>query len=260
MSARTVVDDVCTPPVAVGARPRVGDRGPSMASILIVEDDRAIAQLVHDHLVRAGHDVTIAHDGLEGLAAAKATQPALIVLDVMLPGCSGLEVLAEVRRSPPPQPVVLMLTARAGEEDAVAGFEAGADDYVRKPFGVAELGRRIGALLSLAGRARAQDAPRTLALGDLTIDLAARTVKVRDEHVRLTPKELDLLVHLAQRPNVVHERESLLIEVWGYQHAGYARTVDSHVTRVRKKLAAAGLSRDPITTVHGAGYRFEIAP
>jgi DNA-binding response OmpR family regulator len=151
--------------------------------------------------------------------------------------------------------VILMLTARSGEEDAVAGFEAGADDYVRKPFGVAELVRRVDALLALASRTRAVEP--AISVGTLRIDLASRAVTVSGSEVRLTPKELDLLVHLAQRPGRVIEREELLADVWGYRHAGYARTVDSHVTRIRKKLAAAGLARDPIATVHGVGYRFD---
>jgi two-component system response regulator ResD len=228
-----------------------------MASVLIVEDDGAIAALVRDHLVRAGHDVTLASDGDEALTQAEASRPDLVVLDVMLPGRSGLEVCSALRRRPPPQPVVLMLTARQSEDDAVAGFEAGADDYVRKPFGVMELVRRVEALLVL-GRRRAS-APR-LTIGALAIDLDARAVTVRGKPVHLTPKELDLLAHLAQRPGTLIDRETLLGEVWGYRHAGYARTVDSHVTRVRKKLAAAGLAGELITTVHGSGYRFDAGP
>ena len=227
-----------------------------MASMLIVEDDVAIASLVRDHLVRAGHEVTIAYDGIEGLRHASERRPALVILDVMLPGMSGIEVCAALRRLPPPQPVILMLTARASEDDAVAGFEAGADDYVRKPFGVAELGRRIDALLSLATRARQQDGPRAIRVGRLAIDLLARSVLVGEEAVRLTPKEFDLLAHFAQRSGLLLEREAILLEVWGYKHSGYARTVDSHVTRIRKKLTAAGLDLDLIATVHGVGYRF----
>lgn len=229
-----------------------------MASILIVEDERAIADLVRDHLMRAGHEVHLAEEGVAGLAMAQRHAPALVILDVMLPGQTGLEVCAELRRRPGPQPVVLMLTAKSGEEDALLGFEAGADDYVRKPFGVAELARRIEALLSLAGRTQ-RGSPASLVVDRLSIDLSARVVRVDAEPVRLTPKEFDLLAHLAQRPGVLREREALLVEVWGYRHAGYARTVDSHVTRIRKKLASAGLMRELITTVHGAGYRFEAA-
>lgn len=232
-----------------------------MASILIVEDEAPIAGLLSDHLTRRGHAVTVAADGEEalvqlGLGADPApSPPELVVLDVMLPGRTGLDVCSALRRAPlPRQPVVLMLTAKRNEEDAVAGFEAGADDYVRKPFGVAELVRRIDALLALASRT--PSAPRAIGL---QIDTEARTVHVDHREVHLTPKEHDLLVHLASHRGVVLDRERLLLEVWGYSHAGYARTVDSHVTRIRKKLEAAGLGRDPIATVHGIGYRFEDA-
>ncbi|UJR79946.1 DNA-binding response regulator in two-component regulatory system with KdpD [Sandaracinus amylolyticus] len=228
-----------------------------VASILVVEDEGPIATLVADHLQRAGHRVAIARDGDEALERHAADPADLLVLDVMLPRRSGLEVCGAIRRGGGAQPVVLMLTARSGEEDAVAGFEAGADDYVRKPFGVAELVRRVGALLALAGRPRAPAPASTIEIAGMRIDLVSRSVRVRSGEARLTPKEFDLLVHLAQHPGHVLEREDLLVEVWGYRHAGYARTVDSHVTRVRKKLAAAGLAYDPITTVHGVGYRFE---
>ncbi len=237
-----------------------------MASILVVDDEAPIAGLLADHLARRGHTVTIAVDGDEaldrlGLSATSpdvraVALPDLVVLDVMLPHRTGLEVCATLRRaSLPRQPVVLVLTAKRDEADAVAGFEAGADDYVRKPFGVGELVRRIEALLALAGRTPAAP-PRA---SGLQIDTRARTVHVDDREVHLTPKEHDLLVHLASHRGVVLDRERLLVEVWGYSHAGYARTVDSHVTRVRKKLEAAGLARDPIATVHGVGYRFEDA-
>lgn len=227
-----------------------------MARVLVVEDDAPIASLVADHLGRAGHTVEVARDGEEALERFAATPAELVVLDVMLPRRSGIEVCAHIRRGRGAQPVILMLTARNEEDDAVAGFEAGADDYVRKPFGVAELVRRVEALLALATRTRAT-VRAVIELGALTIDVGSRAVAVGGREVRLTPKEFDLLAHLAQRPSSVIEREDLLAEVWGYRHAGYARTVDSHVTRVRKKLAAAGLEGDPIATVHGIGYRFD---
>ncbi|MBX7192666.1 MAG: response regulator transcription factor [Sandaracinaceae bacterium] len=231
-----------------------------MASLLIVEDEAPIASLLSDHLRRRGHEVSVASDGDEALAclglldAPAPGVPDLVVLDVMLPGRTGLEVCAALRRARlARQPVVLMLTAKRNEEDAIAGFEAGADDYVRKPFGVAELVRRIDALLALAARTPAAP-PRH---AGLHIDTRARTVHVGEREVHLTPKEHDLLVHLATHRGVVLDRERLLVDVWGYTHAGYARTVDSHVTRIRKKLEAAGLSEAPITTVHGVGYRYE---
>lgn len=241
-----------------------------MANILIVEDETPIADLVADHLTRRGHEVTKVNDGeraFEWLGLDRSSSkgawhlveaerfPDLIVLDVMLPGRTGIAVCEALRRAPlTKQPVILMLTAKRNEEDAIAGFEAGADDYVRKPFGIIELVRRIDALLALSLRAN----PLTTGDGrSVRIDVQARTVHVGNVKVRLTPKEYDLLAHLVAHPHEVLDRERLLIDVWGYTHAGYARTVDSHVTRIRKKLEAAGLEVDPITTVHGVGYRYE---
>jgi DNA-binding response OmpR family regulator len=225
-----------------------------MARVVVAEDEEPIAQLLRERLERSGHQVVVVFDGEAALVACRRLQPELVVLDVMLPRRDGLEVCRELRRQGGRQPVILMLTARTAEQDALEGFESGADDYVRKPFGVAELTRRIHALLALSHRR--DGAVEPLRTGGLVIDPGAREVLVGTNRVRLTPKEFDLLVHLAQRPLEVHERERILEAVWGYRHAGYARTVDSHVTRVRKKLAAAGLVADPITTVHGVGYAF----
>ena len=227
-----------------------------MSHVLVVEDEASFSEAIAYMLRKEGFDVSVVADGLSAITEFDRHGADLVLLDLMLPGMSGIEVCAAFRRLPPPQPVILMLTARASEDDAVAGFEAGADDYVRKPFGVAELGRRIDALLSLATRARQQDGPRAIRVGRLAIDLLARSVLVGEEAVRLTPKEFDLLAHFAQRSGLLLEREAILLEVWGYKHSGYARTVDSHVTRIRKKLTAAGLDLDLIATVHGVGYRF----
>lgn len=231
-----------------------------MANILLVEDEAPIADLVADHLVRRGHEVTKLNNGdraLEWLLVERTSSECadLVILDVMLPGRDGIAICEALRRAPlAKQPVVLMLTAKRNEDDAVAGFDAGADDYVRKPFGVVELVRRIEALLALSSRASPVP-PRDGSM--VRIDSAARSVHVGQVKIRLTPKEYELLAFLAAHPGLVVNRERLLVEVWGYAHAGYARTVDSHVTRVRKKLEGAGLATDPITTVHGVGYRYE---
>ncbi len=223
-----------------------------VAQVLVVEDDVPIAMLVADHLRRAGHEVTVAHDGQEGLDRAQALRPDLVVLDLMLPRLSGHEVCRAIRREAATQPVVLMLTARVGEEDSILGFECGADDYVRKPFSVRELGARIEALLRLARGGRSVT-PGMLEFGRLRVDPDGRRALIDGTPLRLTPMEFDLLLHFARHPNVVVTREQLLAEVWGYSHAGYLRTVDSHVTRVRRKLAEAG-GDDLIATVHGVGY------
>ncbi len=238
-----------------------------MGAILLIEDDDPISALLRDHLHRRGHQVTLLREGeaalahVRELALGRASPPDLVVLDVMLPHRDGLEVCAALRSCPlRRQPIVLLLTAKSSEEDAIAGFAAGADDYVRKPFSVGELVVRIDALLALAARwARAAErCPVTLVCrSGLRIDLAARTVDVGGAPVALTPKEHDLLVFLASKAGVAVERQQLLFEVWGYSHTGYARTVDWHVARLRRKLDALGVAPDPIVTVHGFGYRFE---
>ncbi len=226
-----------------------------MAEILIVEDAAPIAELVADHLRDAGHDVVVVGDG--GCAQEHLTRhlPALVVLDVMLPVRSGIDVCRWLRGRPGPQPVVVMLTARREERDALDGYDAGADDYVRKPFSVSELVRRVNALLSLRARAVPERATRC---GGIVVDAASRTARANDIALELAPLEFDLLLHLVRSPSQVLERERLLRDVWGYDHPGYARTVDSHVTRLRRKLAQAGI-QDVIRTVHGVGYRFDPA-
>jgi DNA-binding response OmpR family regulator len=224
-----------------------------MAEILIVEDAAPIAELVADHLSDRGHVVHVVPDGETALAELGERTPALVVLDVMLPGRSGYDVCRWLRARPGPQPVVVMLTAKRDEVDALGGYDAGADDYVRKPFSVRELVRRIESLLALRGRT---ESVNELKLGELVLDGAARRALVRGVAIVFTPLEFDLLWRLARSAGHVLERELLLRDVWGYEHAGYARTVDSHVTRLRKKLTQAGLA-DPIRTVHGVGYCFD---
>jgi DNA-binding response OmpR family regulator len=227
----------------------------AVPEILIVEDAAPIAELVADHLRDAGHQVSVATDGASAQEHLTRHLPALVVLDVMLPVRSGIEVCRWLRSRPGPQPVVIMLTARREEKDALSGYDAGADDYVRKPFSILELVRRIDALLLLSAR---QPPPQVVLCGALRIDVAARKASVERAELELAPLEFDLLLYLVRSAGQVLERDLLLREVWGYEHAGYARTVDSHVTRIRRKLALAGL-RDVIRTVHGVGYCFEPA-
>lgn len=229
---------------------------PRVAHIVVVEDTEPIARLVADHLTDAGHRVDVLSDGERAVRHFDSGLPDVVVLDLMLPGRDGLEVCRAIRAQAGSQPIVLMLTARAEESDAMAGYEAGADDYVRKPFGVKELVARVQALLQLAARRRPVPPEPQMQLGMLRVDRQARTAAVGDQALRLTPMELDLLGYLCAAPSVVHERSQLLRSVWGYEHAGYARTVDSHVTRLRRKLSEAGWN-GAIVTVHGVGYRLE---
>ncbi len=221
--------------------------------IVLVEDDRTLAEVIAMQLTAEGYTVRSVDDGEAGLAACAASLPDLVLLDVMLPKKGGLEVCAELRRLYGPSPGVVMLTALGAEADVVCGLEAGADDYVVKPIRPRELVARVR---SLSRRLGAPAPSRVLTFGAMTLDPASRRLTVAGEPVRLTATEWDLLQCLVtSAPNVL-SRSDLLQRVFDTQHAGYARNVDCHVTRLRRKLEVAGLSPTPIETVHGAGYRF----
>lgn len=218
--------------------------------VLVVEDERTIADSVRARLVAEGFTVDLAHDGPTAVAKAAADRPDVVVLDVMLPGFDGLEVCRRIQADRPVP--VLMLTARDDETDVLIGLAVGADDYLTKPFSIRELAARVHALLRRTDRAERTDAP--IVLGELEINQTERRVCRDGVEVHLTPTEFDLLVHLATRPKVVHARERLLAEVWGWSSdpAG-SRTVDSHVKALRRKLGA-----ELIRTVHGVGYALEV--
>jgi DNA-binding response OmpR family regulator len=222
-----------------------------IATVLVVEDEPAIADAVAARLRAEGFAVYVATDGPSGVAAAAEHLPDLVVLDVMLPGFDGLEVCRRVQAERPVP--VLMLTARDDEADTLMGLAAGADDYLTKPFSMRELVARVHTLLRRVRRAAelardGQTAPLQR-LGDLEIDRAGRRVRRGGSEVHLTPLEFDLLCCLAQRPLQVLTRDQLLSQVWDWAEASGTRTVDSHVKAVRRKLGA-----DVIRTVHGVGY------
>ena len=225
-----------------------------MARILIVEDDREIAALVAAQLERAGHAVRAVHDGEAGLAAALEGDVDLLVLDVMLPGVSGFEIVERLRRRPT-YPRVLMLTARAEEVDRVLGLELGADDYLTKPFSLRELEARVRALLRRREPAAAAPAGR-LVFGALEIDPAARRVRLEGRTVNLTAREFDLLYELARHPGRVYTRTELLERVWGAGFEGYEHTVNSHINRLRSKIEPDAKNPVYVETVWGVGYRF----
>jgi two-component system phosphate regulon response regulator PhoB len=200
----------------------------------------------------AGHDVTVAHDGNTALAEIQRSQPDLLVLDVMLPDVSGLEVCRRLRRNPQTVRLpVIMLTARTDEVDRVVGFEVGADDYVPKPFSPRELVLRVEAILRRTIPA-VEVGPQVIALGDLVIDVPAHRVEVEGEEILLTALEFRLLLDLASRAGRVQSRDALLERVWGYSPDVETRTVDTHVKRLREKLGAGAAH---IETVRGVGYR-----
>jgi DNA-binding response OmpR family regulator len=223
--------------------------------ILVVEDDRTIAEAVAVRLRAEGFRVDLAGDGPGAVEAVARTRPDLVVLDVMLPGFDGLEVCRRIQADATAPIAVLMLTARDDETDLLVGLAVGADDYLTKPFSMRELAARVHALLRRLEKvaAAAREPCPTLALGDLEIDQAERRVRRAGVEAHLTPTEFDLLVHLAGRPRRVLPRERLLAEVWGWNDGCGTRTVDSHIKALRRKLGA-----DLIRTVHGVGYALEV--
>jgi DNA-binding response OmpR family regulator len=226
--------------------------------VLVIEDERPIADLVRLYLTRDGYGVHVESDGVGGLAAARRLRPVVCVVDIGLPGLDGTEVCRRLREAGDWTPVIF-LTARDDEVDRVVGLELGADDYVTKPFSPRELVARIRAVLRrTSGAAGEADAVRRV--GVVTLDPARHRVHADGVEVVLTSTEFELLGHLMRRPGRVFTREELLASVWGYAaHAG-TRTVDVHVAQVRGKLAEASpLARDLIRTVRGVGYTAEEA-
>jgi len=228
------------------------------AEILVVEDEAAICSGLCDVLVYHGHAPTGVPSGEEGLQRALGGQYALVLLDVMLPGMNGFDVCRELRARRPAQ-AILMLTARGAEDDVLEGFRCGADDYVTKPFSVAELVARVEALLRRAG-GRAPAAVESFEFGGWRVDPAARAAACAHSTVQLTAREVALLALFARERGRIVSRRRLLVEVWGLQHVEqiHTRTVDMHIAKLRKKIAshAPAGAADAIETVRGEGYRF----
>jgi DNA-binding response OmpR family regulator len=222
-----------------------------MQRILVVEDERTIAESVAARLRAEGFLVDMAGTGPDAVELARRTRPDLVILDIMLPGFDGLEVCRRIQAERPV--AVLMLTARDDETDLLVGLAVGADDYLTKPFSLRELAARVHALLRRLDRARDFQDTQPITLGDLEINESERRVRRAGVEAHLTPTEFDLLVHLARRPRAVLPRERLLADVWGWADASATRTVDSHVKALRRKLGA-----DLIRTVHGVGYALEV--
>ena len=224
--------------------------------ILVVEDEPDIVEVVSYNLQQAGMEVEAAEDGETALEMAERSQPNLIILDLMLPGMDGLEVCRMLKQRVSLRDIpVLMLTAKAEEVDRIVGLELGADDYVVKPFSPRELVLRVQKILSRAASPPAEaEAPADrITAGPLTIDPEGHQTFVDGQPVELTATEFKLLLTLVHRRGRVQTRDELLNVVWGYQHAGYGRTVDTHVRRLREKLGDAHVL---VETVRGVGYRF----
>ncbi|QYJ15820.1 Transcriptional regulatory protein WalR [Rubrobacter xylanophilus DSM 9941] len=227
----------------------------TQAEILIVEDDEVIMGTLAYNLARQGFEVSRATTGAEGLRMARKLRPDLILLDIMLPGESGIRVCERIREEDE-DVVIIMITAKDAEEDKVRGFEAGADDYVTKPFGMKELVARIHAHLK---RSEAGQRGRILEAGDLSLDTKNFVARVGDEPLRLRLKEFELLAALASDPGELKSREELAKEVWGHAGVGSSRTIDVHIRRIRAALEKKS-AYDYIHTARGLGYRFEPVP
>jgi DNA-binding response OmpR family regulator len=221
-------------------------------TVLVVEDEASIASFVALYLKNAGYTVKAVPNGTDALAQVEAEQPALIVLDLMLPDMDGIEVCRRIRqrRDVP----ILMLTARDEDIDKIIGLEVGADDYMTKPFNPRELVARVKSILRRSTTERRDTETAEIHHGDLHVDAGRREVHIGDEEIQLAPKEFDLLWELLDHRGVVLTRDQLLERVWGYTFAGDTRTVDVHVRQVRRKLGDAS----PIVTVWGVGYK--VAP
>ncbi len=230
-----------------------------MTRILVVEDQRDLALGLRANLEVEGYAVDVASTGEEALRIAGERRPDLVILDIMLPGIDGYEVLAKLRAMRLDSPV-LMLTARAEEVDKVRGFRTGADDYVTKPFGVMELLVRIQALLR-RGPPRAEEAQRTgevVRVGDVEVDIEGHMVRRNGQEVSLTPKAFELLLALHRKQGKVASRHELLRDIWGYASSVTTRTVDAHVAELRRKLEQDPADPKHILTVWKVGYRLRV--
>ena len=226
----------------------------SRGSVLVVDDEPTIAEVVSRYLERAGYRTRVAADGAQALELVARQRPDLIVLDLMLPGIDGLEVMRRLRQPERERIGLILLTAKGEESDRVIGLRLGADDYVVKPFSPAELVARVDAVLRRVDTAPAQEAP--IVLSDMTIDPAGRQVYVRDEEVVLTQREFDVLLFLARHPGQAFSRNQLMDAIWQYSFYTDTSTVTVHIRRLRAKIESDPGQPRHIQTVWGVGYRF----
>ena len=238
------------------------------SSILVIEDDPGIVKIVRLYLERDGHRVATAADGAAGLRLAQESPPDLVVLDLMLPRLDGMAVCRALRAQS--EVPIIMVTARAGEDDRLAGLDLGADDYIVKPFSPRELAARVRAVLRRAARAENAGSgagaganagrPSRLEYDGILIDLEARAVRIGDRSPALTPTEFRLLAMLAQQPGRVFSRDQIIENAFGDDYDGFDRTVDVHIANLRRKIEPDGKRPRYVQTVHGVGYRFSAGP
>jgi two-component system alkaline phosphatase synthesis response regulator PhoP len=228
-----------------------------VATILVVDDEEPIQELLKFNLEKEGYLVCVAKDGPEALKRVENDQPDLLVLDLMLPGMDGLEVCRKLRSNPKFQQIpIIMLTAKGEEIDKVLGLELGADDYMTKPFSPRELLARIKARLRRPNSQEETDT-KVIIRGELRVDITGFRVYVRGEETELTPKEFELLRVLVAHPGKVYSRDELLERIWGYEYDGDTRTVDVHVRHLRLKIERDPSNPEYIETLRGIGYRFK---
>ena len=227
-----------------------------MKKVLVIEDDKSIADLLEIHLKDLSCEVTTIADGSDGLKTATSDQFDLIVLDLMLPNVNGLEICKEVRKKDIYTPI-LMLTSKSEEMDKVIGLEVGADDYLTKPFSIREFIARVKAILRRVEAIQKEiGSDADISISELSIEASKRKVTLKGERIELTPKEFDLLHLLASHPGKTYTREQLLNILWGYQYNGYEHTVNSHINRLRTKIEPDISKPKYILTSWGVGYRF----
>lgn len=226
-----------------------------MKKVLIIEDEKDLAELLAFNLEKDGFAATCIHDGKQGLERAVTDIPDLILLDLMLPGLLGTEVCKALRKEPRTARIpIIMITAKGDEIDRVVGFEVGADDYIVKPFSMREVTLRVKALMRRVDQEVLTPATDQLTFGEINIDKQRHIVTSAGNEIELTSTEYKLLLHLVEKKGCVQSREQLLQRVWGYNNSADTRTVDTHVTRLRGKLGEPG---DVIKTVRGFGYKIE---
>ena len=222
--------------------------------VLVVEDDTETAEIIDLYLRKSGYDVTIERDGKSGLRAALEDTPDLVVLDLLLPGLDGLQVCQALRaQSPVP---IIILTALNTEQDKLRGLDMGADDYLTKPFSPRELAARVRAVLRRTARDALEQGPQELTHGDVRLDLHHHAVYANGTQVTLTPTEFRLLVILIREPGRTFTREQIIDRAFGYDFDGFDRTVDAHISNLRRKLEAHTENHKYINTIYGVGYRF----
>ena len=225
---------------------------------LVIEDDKSVSQLIRLYLAQAGYRVLSAEDGLSGLKLALEESPDIVLLDLNLPGMDGIEVCKNVRKES--EVPIIMVTARVEEDDRLSGLDLGADDYVSKPFSPRELIARVNAVLRRASKAtvKRQETGSSVSAGDVAIDLDRRSATVLGDEIELTPTEFRLLAYFIDGRGRTVSRDQIIEQVFGYDFSGYDRTVDTHVSNLRKKLEAANPDKQHLKTMYGVGYRFDV--